>query len=331
MQLERRFQQLRGIFRQKKLTPASPPSNTAQGAISHVSTKFGKDALASGAISTSPTGNGVVVGTTTPASKFSFDLPVCSHPARILVADDNLLIRTSLINLMEQWRLPYTAAANGLAAWKALQSEDFNLVIIDLQMPGMDGHEVINKLRASRRNSNRKIPIVVLAGNDTPSIRKQMRQVGINDFLTKPFDPKALYKVITKYLSVSPAQQTKMYVDGIDQRRLQQLYSNDYEHLNEMFQIFLRNTPVAIQAMDKAMRAKDWRALEREVHKVKPTFAMVGLQKITQMAGNLEITIRQSRQLNRQLKQEFSQFKRTVGEAIKAVNAQKKAIRPHLK
>lgn len=264
--------------------------------------------------------------------QFILDLVApCEGPARVLVADDNLLVRVCLMNLLEQWGMNYRICANGTEAWKALQEETFDLLLIDLQMPGMDGHEVVEQLRAKNSCSNARVPIVALAGTDSLAAKTRMFDAGTNEFLTKPFCPEELNRTLVKYLKILPYQRTQLYSDIIDQHQLFHLYEDDYEHMYNMFSLFLKNTPVALNRMEKAMQLDDIEGLEREVHKVKPTFAMVGLQRIGQLAEHLEVQIQQVGQLSTTIKSDIRHFRKSVKEGLEVVLKEQQSITNYLK
>jgi CheY-like chemotaxis protein/HPt (histidine-containing phosphotransfer) domain-containing protein len=264
-------------------------------------------------------------------SNIQTQIPACNSPVRILVADDNLLVRTCMMNLLDQWKMNYAICKNGQQAWQLLHQEVFDLVLIDLQMPVMDGHEVVARLRAATDNPNQHIPMIALAGSEDAAAKERMFTAGINAYLTKPFQPGILFQTINNYTAVPDHLQTHLFADMLDPQVLHDLYADDYEQLDLMFHLFLHHTPNSLQAMTAALHQQDWIALEQEVHKIKPTFAMVGMQKITEMAGKLEETLNCAGHLSKTAGVEFLQFKGAIQEALNAVLLKKELIQNFLK
>jgi len=236
-----------------------------------------------------------------------------------------------MMNLLDQWKMNYVICENGQQAWQMLQEEDFDLVLLDLQMPLMDGHEVVARLRAATNNPNRHIPMIALAGNGDTAAKEKMFSAGINAYLTKPFQPGVLFQTITSYTAIPDHSKTLLYSDILDQQLLRELYADDVEQLDFMFNLFLHHTPPALQVMTAALQREDWVVLEQEVHKVKPTFAMVGLQKITEMAGRLEEILSRPEPISTTIGVDFNQFKAAVQQALNTVSIKQTLIRHYLK
>jgi len=265
-------------------------------------------------------------------SNLTTKINVSSRPLKVLVADDNLLIRASLLNLLEKWELNSCICDNGQEAWELLQEETFDLVLIDLQMPLMDGHEVVACVRANECGLNQQVPIVAMAGATDEKSKAQMMAAGASFFVSKPLDPKVLFEVITKLNIIPEHKQVGLYTDVIDHQFLQEIYDNDSTHLMVMFDLFLKNTPPALTAMEFAARHQDWDELEKAIHKIKPTFAMVGLQKVGELAETLELKLSNQRTIVRnKICTDFQKFRSAVHQAIHIISEQHKSIQDFIK
>lgn len=265
-------------------------------------------------------------------SNLTTRINVSSRPFKVLVADDNLLIRTSLLNLLEKWELNSCICDNGQTAWQYLQEEIFDLVLIDLQMPLMDGHEVVACVRADEDGLNQQVPIIAMAGSTDEKSKAQMMTAGASLFVSKPLDPKVLFQIITKLNIIPEHEQVGLYTDVIDQQLLQEIYDNDTAHLMVMFDLFLKNTPPALTAMELAAHHQNWDELERAIHKIKPTFAMVGLQKVGELAETLEVKLsNQSTIVRNKINTDFQKFRGAVHQAIQIISEQHKSIQDFIK
>ncbi|MEO0581980.1 MAG: response regulator [Bacteroidota bacterium] len=121
-----------------------------------------------------------------------------SGQKRVLVAEDeeiNLVIATHILNRAGYQVVPVD---NGEAAIEAIRREKFDLVLMDIEMPIMDGLEAIPHIRELPNGST--IPIVALTAHSLPEKLQQIQEVGGNDYLLKPFDEDKLQQIIDRYL-----------------------------------------------------------------------------------------------------------------------------------
>ncbi len=107
----------------------------------------------------------------------------------ILLAEDNLVNQKVMRRFLERWQVEMTIVENGKQAVEALKKSSFDLVLMDLQMPEMDGYEATNKIRALSDPSRREVPIVALTAAALQEVKEKVFASGMNDFVTKPFNP----------------------------------------------------------------------------------------------------------------------------------------------
>jgi len=111
---------------------------------------------------------------------------------RILVVEDNKVNQIIAQKFLKQWGINITIAENGKEALKKLELDNFELILMDLQMPEMDGYETTRRIRSSN-TSYQNIPIIALSASAMLQIRDKALVIGMNDFVTKPFNPNELY------------------------------------------------------------------------------------------------------------------------------------------
>ncbi|MFV1883011.1 MAG: ATP-binding protein [Balneola sp.] len=107
----------------------------------------------------------------------------------ILLAEDNLVNQKVMKRFLERWEVNMTIVDNGKQAVEALKKTSFDLVLMDLQMPKMDGYEATTKIRALSDPSRREVPIVALTAAALQEVKEKVYASGMNDFVTKPFNP----------------------------------------------------------------------------------------------------------------------------------------------
>lgn len=139
------------------------------------------------------------------------EAPVVAQKLRgkVLVAEDNLVNRRVVSSFLERLGLEYVLVADGALAVEAFQREDFCLVLMDCQMPNLDGFQATKQIR--EMDQGRRVPIVALTANTTAEDRERCRQVGMDDFLAKPFRMDALAEVLGRWL---PQERLELMAEG---------------------------------------------------------------------------------------------------------------------
>lgn len=120
-------------------------------------------------------------------------------PARVLVVDDDVRNLLALTPLLERWGITVMAAGDGAEALDTLQSEDaFDLVLLDMMMPGMDGYEVIRRLRADA--AYRELPVIALTARASKADREQALEAGASHYISKPVNVEELHLLLGQFL-----------------------------------------------------------------------------------------------------------------------------------
>ncbi|MFD2203371.1 PAS domain S-box protein [Shivajiella indica] len=123
--------------------------------------------------------------------------------AKILVAEDNLVNQIMINKFLTKWGVHEIVMANdGREAIREFELHSFNLILLDLQMPELDGFAVAQYIRRHRDLSKRNVPIIALTASSLIDVKVQLEEVGMDDFIPKPFNPDNLYSKIIKFLNV---------------------------------------------------------------------------------------------------------------------------------
>ena len=137
----------------------------------------------------------------------------CRHPAlagrtdraRILVAEDNLTNQEVAVAMLNKLGYRADLVANGVEALQALREADYDVVLMDCEMPEMDGYEATRRIRERRTGTrNPHIPIIALTADAMTGDRDKCLQAGMNDYLAKPVEPRQLADVLEKWLIRPP-------------------------------------------------------------------------------------------------------------------------------
>lgn len=122
------------------------------------------------------------------------------YQARILVVEDNQINQMIAIKMLEKFGYKSLAVANGKEALLALRESTYDLVLMDCQMPEMDGYEATQQIRRDSQTKEPQIPIIAMTANAFASDKERCLQVGMNDYLQKPMTPKSLSETVYKWL-----------------------------------------------------------------------------------------------------------------------------------
>ncbi len=116
-------------------------------------------------------------------------------PLDVLLVEDNQINVMVASKFLNKWGASVTVAANGIEAIEAISTRNFHVVLMDLQMPVMDGFEAAEEIR----KKNNLTPIIALTASALPEEQKKIRNSGMNDYIIKPFDPGELLKKLRHY------------------------------------------------------------------------------------------------------------------------------------
>lgn len=208
-----------------------------------------------------------------------------------LVVEDNEMNIKYLTTLLKKWGIHFHIARNGLEAVAAFPTNDFDIVLMDLQMPVMDGFEASRKIR-SMGDKGAAVPIIALTASTFLSKKQLALKAGLSDFVSKPFTPDQLIEVAAKYLTTTTTVESStdefVFNGKLDRLYLEKMYGNDLDYAHDMFSTFLEIIDGEFDHLLVALRSEDRPEIKRAAHKIKPTFSMVGLRSLTGQFSELE-------------------------------------------
>lgn len=248
---------------------------------------------------------GIKIGETTEHLPLVIDANISCH--RILVAEDNYMNRKYISTLFQKWDIPYTFAHNGKEAVEWANRERFDLIFMDISMPEMNGYEATIAIR-NTANLNQHTPIVALTASALISKKDKAMEIGMTDYLPKPFKPLTLLNLIKEYAEVknrphseeSPQQELEAIIDlsetsedfafnsVLNREYLAYFYDGDLEYAADMFETFLTYSVKELEGLRPLIEAGKWEDARKLAHKLKPTFSMVGLTELEKRMLTIE-------------------------------------------
>ncbi|GAB3334385.1 hypothetical protein GCM10027299_42560 [Larkinella ripae] len=216
-----------------------------------------------------------------------------AREVRILVVEDNVMNQRLALQVLG--RLGYTAkvAENGQKALDLLQQEDVDLILMDIQMPVMDGYTTTSHIRTTLKST---VPIIAMTAHALANEREQCLQSGMNDFIPKPFQIEELQRIMRKYLSAAPPkpQSQKLYTPPKPSFTIEPLLDavgSDMDFAGEMMTLFLHQTPGEIQQLRQFLEEGDVTAIKRLVHTQKAVIQTFGLNEAARLISATETLI----------------------------------------
>ncbi|MGZ5161740.1 MAG: c-type heme family protein [Burkholderiales bacterium] len=219
--------------------------------------------------------------------------------ARVLVAEDAPVNWELAVAMLESFGCEAQVAKNGREAVAAVERERFDLILMDCQMPEMDGFEATRKLRAMEAAAGTRsvrIPIVALTANAIKGDRERCLTSGMDDYLAKPFKEEQLWNVLVKWIkrensdvveAESKPSDSTLDIAVLDNiRRLQRPGAPNLLH--KVVSIFLAEGPELLQTMHGAIATANDTALLRAVHKLKSSSANLGAVKLAELCKAME-------------------------------------------
>ncbi len=200
---------------------------------------------------------------------------------KVLVVEDMALNQLLMRTLLDDFGFECDITSNGKLAIDKLITKAYDVILMDLQMPEMNGFEATEYIR-NTMNSN--IPIIALTADVTTVDVAKCKAVGMNDYISKPVDEKLLYSKIISIVKKShilmtsePKEKFIEKVKCIDLKYLINRTKSNPKLMAEMILLYLEQTPPLILAMKKSYRDKDWLMLYSAVHKMIPSFSIMGI------------------------------------------------------
>ena len=207
----------------------------------------------------------------------------------VLVAEDNAMNQTYIGRILDKIGVYYEIVENGQQAQENCKRQKFNVIFMDIFMPILDGFEATENIR-NTENPNKNTPIYALTSSAVVQHKKRAHQAGMNGFISKPFHPNEIKQVLVEISKLIKHKTHKSSVQqelafsfnqAFDQYSLQMYYDGDIEYALEIFNIFIVQLEESLPMLIESLKGGQPENVRKIVHKLKPTFTMVGFPKTT--------------------------------------------------
>ena len=250
---------------------------------------------------------------------------------KVLVVDDNEINRLLASTILRNYHVQVREAVNGLDAIEKIQSELPDLVLMDIQMPEMDGLEAT---RIIRRDVSLDLPLIALTANAIKGDHERFLEAGMNDYLSKPFKEEDLMRIISTWLTTnikadlehaifrnpSNAQLNTMQA-RYSLSKLEEISRGNSAFVVKMINLFLQQVPPNVDSMHTAFLSGDLEQMGALAHRIKPTLDNLCITELREVIRAIEHAGK-SRELSDQLDQQIRLVKDVISDVAKSMQVE---------
>jgi PAS domain S-box-containing protein len=207
-----------------------------------------------------------------------------SEKNRVLLVEDNHVNQVVAVSFLTKWNIEVDCVDNGALSLDKIKSKSYDLVLMDLEMPEMDGYSATVAIRKMEDDYFKAVPILALTASAMSEVRDRVLASGMNDLLTKPFNPDELYDKIRSMIAIDDR-------DADDNKTLSvklDVYADgNLEFKRELAGLIIENLKELQIAINQIKTADGVTQLKRATHKVKTTLAILGDDELSQLVVNI--------------------------------------------
>jgi len=221
--------------------------------------------------------------------------PVNLSEIQILVVEDNEVNKLLLRHLFKNWKVKYDIAGNGRLAIEKLKNKHFNIILMDIQMPEMDGYTATLEIR---ENLGLRTPIIAMTAHALQGEREKCLGYGMNDYISKPVHELQLRELIVRYTGINPVSEAIAFkscpvsqkeFEHIDLAYMTEVGNGNIEYERSVTAEFLAMMPRDLDSIRKAWTCKDTSQVKKFAHNMKTTISVMGLtEKLQPFLDKLE-------------------------------------------
>ena len=228
---------------------------------------------------------------------------------KILVVDDIEMNQQLAKHIMQSWGFTVDVAANGKEAVEKVETNNYDLILMDIQMPEMDGIQATERIRRLKDAAKASTPIVALTANLLKGDGDKYLQKGMNDYLPKPLDEHRLFQLVSRTLLhgpdpisiIEPLQAEiaeeipteKLY----DLTMIHGLSGGDEAFIRQMVELFVDTMPASMVELQATIDGKEWEAMGKLAHKLKSTTGSMGMDSIKDEVRAVELNCKKTENL----------------------------------
>jgi signal transduction histidine kinase/DNA-binding response OmpR family regulator/streptogramin lyase len=250
-----------------------------------------------------------------------------SRGLRILLAEDNTVNQMLAVRMLSKWGHKVVVANNGREALEILEKQTFDLVLMDVQMPEMDGIESTRRIREREKTNGAHLPVIAMTAYAIKGDRERCLTAGMDDYVSKPIQAKQLFETLENLAGVFVGNE----VDGTPRRSKRKVFDKDAalarvdgdeRLLADMIAVFFDDYPRQIAALREAVSKQDPKSLERAAHSLRGALSNFGGTAAAEIAQDVERIarsgdLRTAEEICSQLDAELERLRRALSQLEK--------------
>jgi CheY-like chemotaxis protein/HPt (histidine-containing phosphotransfer) domain-containing protein len=209
---------------------------------------------------------------------------------KILVVEDNNINQLVVKYTLQKLGVAIEIAANGSEAIEKIKTNNYDLILMDIQLPEMNGYDVTRYIRNQMKNS---IPIIAMTALAINGEEEKCLECGMNGYVSKPFTVESLYNAINKVYQTPLSISHNSHVIStpqvaIDMSMLYEIAGDDTEYINTMVSTFLENMPATLKKIEDCIVSKDYDSLYKAAHYAKSSLSVIKISDIYTWVEEIE-------------------------------------------
>jgi signal transduction histidine kinase/CheY-like chemotaxis protein/Tfp pilus assembly protein PilF/HPt (histidine-containing phosphotransfer) domain-containing protein len=220
---------------------------------------------------------------------------------RVLLVEDNIINQRVALFELNKWKVNTDIAEDALSAIEKLKTNIYTIILMDISMPGMDGIEATKYIRTQLFEPAKSTPIIAMTASALSGEKEKCFKAGMNDYISKPFNPLTFYKKIVKW----SGNDNNNGVDDIESKLILRTESNklvdllmirerasgDVEYIKDMIKMFIDLMPEYFDELKGYYDTKNWEELGKQAHKMKTPVAYFGVEELRELLSNIELQV----------------------------------------
>lgn len=202
----------------------------------------------------------------------------------ILIVDDNKINQQVAALTLEKWHAKTSLVSSAKEAFDLLLCKEFDLILMDVTMPEIDGFEATRRIRAFENKKTAGLPIIAITAAAFIDDKKKCMEAGMNDYVSKPFNPAEL---LSKLLHFLPQKDKEFKLSNL--ATLEQRAAGDVGFLKEILESYIQEMPLYLAEMELFLDSKNWEEVSKQAHKMKSPIALMGAEKLRKIYADIEL------------------------------------------
>ena len=213
----------------------------------------------------------------------------------ILLAEDDILNVKLIEHLFAEYGMYTDVAYNGKNAIEKFLQKKYDLILMDIEMPEMNGYEATAYIREKLQSN---IPIIAITAHAMTGEREKCLKSGMNDYIPKPIDASLLFEIIYKTISDSDINPEHLHERITDLGYLKETMNGKIEPIKEILDYFSTHLPLYLTELNQAVEKNDYLNISKMAHKIKSAAGIMGVNSLKNLLGELETAGKQGAEMS---------------------------------